>query len=668
MEIETFIAPLDGLRLDLPADLISSIEMSNCQNVYIEEGLIKKRYGYSTYGGNLPLPGVIIGSDQFYLFGGSDYLIMVTTKMPFRLASPASSPYWETIHESEVEDDCETTWTSDMGANGAVVDETTLVKVGSTSQKISPAAGFTTGLMAHRDQSLGDKSAYSYVRLWIRSTVAQAAGDLQFCIDDTAGCGSPTETLDIPALAADTWKLVFLAASDPSSNMTSIESLGLKCATDNGACSIYIDDIQFVKSFDSSVAYDSDDEDLLSFDYVRKSTETDPWWIMTNGIDPIKKWTGSGAISNLISDYPAGVSALLCKHLIEFKDHLLILDVYEDGDRYPQRVRWSDTADPEDFLNGNASYQDLTGADWIQTAVKFKGDYIVVFKERSIWVGMATGESDIFQFDQKVTGAGCAAPRTVESLGDEIIFLGWDDVYVFNGIDYESVGEAVRDEIFDTMNPQQIAKCFGVIIEEQKEYWLFAPHSTEDYCDRTWIFNYDRNKWTKGKTADFISMYGYYEKQSQLTIGELTGTVGQQTWRIGDRTTLQAMPVTLLGDVDGYVYEYDTLSNDDNDTAIDAWFSTKDFNPTTLQQRFLITRIDVYYTGNDLNVSYSTDKGTTWTSVGDLGSNSNIETPVSLHMRLDCLMCRFRFRNNTSAEHFEFSRANVYWKPTGIRF
>jgi hypothetical protein len=667
MATDILIAPRGGLNLSLPADLISMIEMSDCRNVFSQEGMIKKRYGYKTLGGNLPLPGVVVGFDQFYLFDGTSYLIVVTTVMPFYLASPTSSPYWETLHENEVEDDCETTWTSDMGANGAVADETTIKKVGSTAQKISPAAGFTTGLMAHRNQSLGDKSSYSYIRFWIRSSVAQAEGDLQFCIDNTAGCGSPTETLDIPALEADTWKLVFLACSDPASNMTSIESLGLSCAADNGACNIYIDDIRFVKSFSSSNAYDTVDEDFASYDYIRKTTETDPWWILTNGVDAIKYFTGTGSISSLVSTYPSGVTALLAKIVIEFKSHLLLMDVSEDGNRYPQRVRWSDTSDPEDFLNGNASSQDLTGTDWIKGAVKFRGDYLVIVKGKSVWLGYATGESDIFQFDLKDPKTGTPAGKTIAAIGEEVIFMGWDDIYSFDGITCDSIAENVRDEIFSDVNPSAIEKSFGVVIEELKEYWLFIVSASDDYPDIAWVFNYDIRKWTRHKFADFLTAYGYYTLQSSLTIGDLVGTIGEQNWRIGSRATLASAPVTLFGDTGGYVYQYDNLTNNDNGTAINAWFSTKDFNPTAMQGRFGINRIDVYYIGQGLDVSYSVDKGKTWTLIKSLGVSNDLETPNSLYLKLDCLMCRLRFRNAESGEHFEFSRANIFWRPTGRR-
>lgn len=671
LKFEPMIAPLGGLRLDLPADLIASTDMSDCNNVFLEDGLCKKRYGYSQFGSNLPLPGKFVGSDQFYLFGGGDYLLAITTK---GIWNYTTSEYWESIMDMEVEDDCETTWTNNMGANGAVVDgHTPYIKVGTHSQKISPGAGFTSGLMAYHDTALGNKTAYGVVRFWICSSIALQANDLQFLISNSAACATPTETISIPmALEAPIsgtyqWKLIFLAFAD-STDLTSIDSIGLQSTRDFGACDIYIDDIRFVKAFSSSVAYTTSSSDLCSFDYIRKVATEEPWWVFTNGVDPIKKWDGgTDTLSDLISSFPAEAATLLADELIEFKDYLILFNTTEFGKPYPQRVRWSDTAKPDDFLNGNASYIDLSGADWIKCARKFKGDYLIVFKDRSIWVGYATGDSDIFQFDQRVTGAGCAAAKTVESLGDELIFLGWDDVYVFNGIDYESIGSQIQKELFATMNPKAIAKCFGVVIEEQKEYWLFVPSSNSDYCDTAWVFNYELNKWTKHSIADYMSNFGYYEKQSQMTIGDLVGIIGAQTWRFGDRTTLESNPTTLLGDTSGYVYEYDRLVNNDDGTAIDGWFSTKDFIFTQLMQRARILRMDVYFSGGGtLKVTYSTDRGVTWKEERTLASNNDFSIRRA-YWRLDCDMVRFRFRNNTAGENFQFREARIYYTAAGRR-
>jgi hypothetical protein len=671
-QVHPVLAPRGGLNFSLPADLIGDLEMSDCRNVFMEEGRVKKRFGYGTLGGNLPLPSTIIGMDQFYTFSGNSSLLATTTEGVYYLASEGSSPYWETLMENEVEDDCETTWT-DPGANITIADESTIKKVGSKSQKITVETAFTTGLIGYRDQSLGDKSAYGLVEFWIRSDTTLAASVMKIIVSDSAACATEEEALNIPALTADTWKRVILEFSGTAAP-TSIDSIGLKVVTDlstTANVNIYIDDIRFIKPLSTSVEYDSDSQDTLSADYMRQADQTDLWWVMTNGVDVPQKWDGNTAtaLSALISTPPSGVTTMVAKQLIEFKDHLLLLDVSIDGNRYPQRIYWSDTGTPSDFDSGNASYYDLTGADWIQTAIKFKGDYVVVLKERSIWLGYATGDTSIFQFDQKVTGAGCAAPNTVESLGDEIIFLGWDDVYVFDGIDYISIGEDIRDELFDRMNPAQIPKAFGVVVEEQKEYWLFVASTNSDYCDMAWVFNYNLNKWTKhivyDTTGAYMSSFGYYEKQATLTIGDLVGTIGQQTWRIGDRTILAAAPTTLFADTNGNIYEYDRTLNNDNGITIDAWFSTKDFNLTQLMQRWRLLRIDAYFTGAGMDLEYSADKGRTWTQITSFARNDNLETPQTAYVKLDLLMVRLRCRNAESGEHFEFSRLNLFWAPAG---
>jgi len=78
-------------------------------------------------------------------------------------------------------------------------------KEGGASAVLTVAAGFTTGLVAYVGLGapvdiLGNWSA----GLCIESSASLPAGTLQLVLDDTAGCGSPLETLDIGALSADT--------------------------------------------------------------------------------------------------------------------------------------------------------------------------------------------------------------------------------------------------------------------------------------------------------------------------------------------------------------------------------------------------------------------------------------------------------------------------------
>jgi hypothetical protein len=419
-------------------------------------------------------------------------------------------------------------------------------------------------------------------------------------------------------------------------------------------------------------AFGGTDTDEFSFAVARKSTETDPWLIITNGVDAIKKWTGSGAISDLISSYPTGVTSLLAKYALSFKTYLILLIPTENGDTYPHRMRWSDTAKPDDFVNGNASYLDLSpqpsggDADEIKGGVQLSQDYIGIFKGASVWSGYATGDSSIFEMNRNAA-EGCVSGRTIAVVEGVALYMGHEDVYAFNGEDVESVAPGVRREMFSTINAAQIERSFAKVFREQKEYWLLLTTSKNTYPDTAWCLRYDTGKWTRHTFADYLTAKADYIRSGAMTIGDLVGTIGQQNWRIGDRTILASTPTTLFGDSDGYIYEYDRLTNNDNGTAIDGWFTTKDFNPTKMNTRFRINRIDTYYTGASLDLSYSTDKGQTWISVATLSSNHNLETPQRAFLKMDNIMCRLRWRNNTAGEHFEFSRANVFWEPSGAR-
>jgi len=140
--------------------------------------------------------------------------------------------------------------------------------------------------------------------------------------------------------------------------------------------------------------------------------------------------------------------------------------------------------------------------DWIQSMHRL-GEYLVVYKERSIYLGKKTTDptSAAIEFDPVPTqGIGCSAPNSIGDLGNEHIFLGWDNVYVFslNGID--TVGDKIKDELFYGSNgimPQYLGKSLGVIAEEFDEYWLFI--STGRMGDN----------WLGGERSDICNVAGY---------------------------------------------------------------------------------------------------------------------------------------------------------------
>jgi hypothetical protein len=663
MESKPLLAPRGGLRLDLAGNMISEVEMTGCQNVGLNEGHVSKRRGYPTLGSNLPLDSAIMASEHFYQYDGTDHLLAMTLGLIWKYN--AVTDMWDPITTSAALDDCETNWTAAANVSSAL--DASDYKEGSNSVELTVDAAFTTGIMAYRNDTYGDLSDDSFVRFWIKSSVATEAGDLQLLLDDTAACASPLETLDLPALEADVWTIVVLEFGTPA-NLTAVASIGIQGATDIGAAVINLDDFEVFESLDSAL----DDENYWSISSARKESETDVWCIMTNGVDAPMKFTGTPPVSSLIATPPSGVSALLGKHILEFKNHVLLSNTTEDGDPYPNRVRWSDTRTPDDFDSGNAGVRDLNTPGGIMAQLAFKGDYVVLFtstpdsQNQDIWVGYNTGTTDIFDFDRKVVGKGTVAGMTVANLGEEIIFMGRDDMLIFDGINAVSVGSSVRAEIFGTLNPKYLFRSFGAIIYERKEYWLFLPSSGSEYCDKVWCYNYEMRRWTTHSLADAMMQFGYYLRQESLTIGDLVGTIGDQAWRFGDRYTLESSGHAVFGDQDGYVYQFDQSVNADNGGAIDAWFDTKDFMPTKLYERAQVFRLDLYFDGESLDVYYSIDRGTTWHFIETV-ENADSYDGVSTYFKVDCKEIRFRYRNDSLSETFSFREARMWWRPAGRR-
>ncbi|MBT9144593.1 MAG: hypothetical protein DDT42_00435 [candidate division WS2 bacterium] len=121
-------------------------------------------------------------------------------------------------------------------------------RVGANSVMLSVAAAFTTGIIATRDFAAMNLSAFRFVRLWIRSSVARAAGNLRLLLDNTAAGASPEETLSIPALSAGVWTQITLTLANPSL-LTAIISVGIDATVSPGACIIHLDNIRAVTTW-----------------------------------------------------------------------------------------------------------------------------------------------------------------------------------------------------------------------------------------------------------------------------------------------------------------------------------------------------------------------------------------------------------------------------------
>lgn len=192
--------------------------------------------------------------------------------------------------------------------------------------------------------------------------------------------------------------------------------------------------------------------------------------LMTDFSDAVQAFTiGS---STLFADLSSG--APKAKYLAVIRDFLFLFNIFDatDGAR-PTRAHWSAIGAPSSWPTAGTSaaaavqsdFQDINLGDFGQGMGIVGGlgsaDGAAFF-ERGIVRINYVGPPDIFGFYAVEGGRGCIAPGSIAQLGSFVIFLGPDDLYVFDGSTCTGLGA------------QQFAKTMFGLMDQSKLYRVSA--------------------------------------------------------------------------------------------------------------------------------------------------------------------------------------------------
>jgi len=140
-----------------------------------------------------------------------------------------------------------------------------------------------------------------------------------------------------------------------------------------------------------------------------------------------------GTVANTIGLTSANV-------IVEWRGVFFYLDVVMGGVRVGHRALWSDFNAPvsiDPAIDSIAGFQDLDPGEFILNA-GVSGDSLYIFTDRSIWRVVATGDDEVYRFQQvfkSATGHRCLwAPYTFDILPDgNFLYLGDNGrIYVYS--------------------------------------------------------------------------------------------------------------------------------------------------------------------------------------------------------------------------------------------
>lgn len=385
--------------------------------------------------------------------------------------------------------------------------------------------------------------------------------------------------------------------------------------------------------------------------------------VFTNGIDNIRKIGITG------NDADLGGTPPKAKYCQAFGSYVFLANITNDGsgNAFPNRVQWSDTGDPETWTGGNSGSKELLDDSEFITGINLFSNYLVIHKPSSIYVGQLVSTSDVIVFDRKSTGVGTVAGATIVNLpSGEQIFLASDGIHVFNGITAPLIDSPIQDELRESMNAEHLNKCQGVYVEELDEYHVSIPIGSETEPSTVYRYNMRTKQVFKNMMPELTAM-GLYTNTQQLRWSDFAVPWSSVSIRWNSRVAQSLSPLLIYGDSSGNSTKRSTTVNNDSGVAIDAQFETKeftanDFGVSNIDTTMRWTGLELWAKGNNVDISYSTDGGTSFTNIGTVSLDSDYPTdasPLEVYFDFFSSGAIFRFRNNTLGETFHVKKYQI---------
>ncbi|MFA6338627.1 MAG: hypothetical protein WCW87_01030, partial [Candidatus Paceibacterota bacterium] len=153
--------------------------------------------------------------------------------------------------------DVTTNWAGSSNVTVSALNTSGNFKEGTAARRCSFASGAVVGSKCYRTSNAGGAFTIgpgTTVSFWVRSSVALNAGDFQWMDDGSATLGSPEDTVNLPAIAANTWTYITLTSANSANK--SVRSYGFNQAVDKGVMTLDIDAIgKQLNTLDSTTSW-----------------------------------------------------------------------------------------------------------------------------------------------------------------------------------------------------------------------------------------------------------------------------------------------------------------------------------------------------------------------------------------------------------------------------
>jgi hypothetical protein len=160
------------------------------------------------------------------------------------------------------------------------------------------------------------------------------------------------------------------------------------------------------------------------------------------------------------------------------------------------RIAWSDNGNPANWTPGGASeagqYDMPAGGD--VTGI-VGGEYGLVFQENRILRMTYTADDTVWQYDEIVTDAGCAAPKSLASWGKLAFFWSNRGFMTCDGTSVQAIGDEKVDRTFRSLIDRNYFGAMSAVVDPARALYIVAAPSA-DPTSTLFLYNYAQGRWT----------------------------------------------------------------------------------------------------------------------------------------------------------------------------
>ena len=286
----------------------------------------------------------------------------------------------------------------------------------------------------------------------------------------------------------------------------------------------------------------------------------------TNNVDPIRYWDGSTWNTPTLT-YTAGQNITTAKLIVQFKNRLILLNVFEQvggiSRRFVNRCRYSGIGDPvsadiwRQDIPGNGSAIDAPTSEAIVTA-QFLRDRLIVYFERSTYELVYTGNQVTpFVFQKINTELGAESTFSQVPFDQAVLGFGQVGIIACSGANVQRIDQKIPTTIQELHNLNNgVERVSGIrAYFPELVYWTYPDYdrgSSFVYPNRVLVYNYANNTWSKNN--DSFTTFGYFQLGDESP-GLFWGTTDSSwaetnsTWR----TKVLNQRVVIAGNQQGMV-------------------------------------------------------------------------------------------------------------------